>query len=452
MLYVSEANLYNELPDHMCHIEGYNLIKAKTTIGLGYSRIILLCKIGLQYKVENDRMEEDISSIWVKLGGRGRRGVRIGGVYREHTLVRQKEPNNFGKPHQQEYRWKKFIKQWVNASNDGNCVVIGDTNLDAQKWNNPDQGNENMINLMKNEITTRNFYQVITGPTRFWANATPSLIDQCWLNQPGKVSNIKNVTRGTADHNLISVTYRLSGTVTTNMVRKGRDRRNFDEEELKRRVRLTDWTQVLNEENPDIATYEFESKIVKILDEIAPIKVIQPRSKRCDWISQDTKRLMRERDSTRDRAVASNQMEEWNRYRKLKNECNTRVKTDRSTNLRKKYEDLEKKKDMAGLYKLAKSKMGWNKTGNPEFFMIDGRKVTNPKEMADLQVNHYHNKINKLIEELPGQTEDPTKVLKDTINRWGKINQVPWMELQPVGTDTILEILKEMKGSQSYGH
>ena len=115
ILYVSEVNLYNEIPDHMCNIKGYIMTKAKTTVGLGYSRIVLLCKAGLQYTVELDRMEGDISSIWIKLGGRVRRGVRVWGVYREHTLVRQQEPNDFGESHQQEYRWKKFVKQWVTA-------------------------------------------------------------------------------------------------------------------------------------------------------------------------------------------------------------------------------------------------------------------------------------------------------------------------------------------------
>ena len=61
-------------------------------------------------------------------------------------------------------------------------MVIGDTNLDTQKWNNPEQGYENMVNYVKDEIVTMNFSQVIRGPTRFWVNAALSLVDQCWVN------------------------------------------------------------------------------------------------------------------------------------------------------------------------------------------------------------------------------------------------------------------------------
>ena len=36
---------------------------------------------------------------------------------------------------------------------------------------------ENMVDRLKDEIMTRNFVQVITGPTRFWKDVQPSLID-----------------------------------------------------------------------------------------------------------------------------------------------------------------------------------------------------------------------------------------------------------------------------------
>ena len=33
--FISEANLFNDKPDYLCKIEGYNLTKAKTVISLG---------------------------------------------------------------------------------------------------------------------------------------------------------------------------------------------------------------------------------------------------------------------------------------------------------------------------------------------------------------------------------------------------------------------------------
>ena len=39
-LLISEANFLNNTPDHLTNIEGYNIVKAKTTESLNYSRIV----------------------------------------------------------------------------------------------------------------------------------------------------------------------------------------------------------------------------------------------------------------------------------------------------------------------------------------------------------------------------------------------------------------------------
>ena len=451
-LFITEANLYNDTPGHEVEIEGYNMIRAKTTSRLGYSRIVLLCKTGNIYSVESDRMDDDISSVWIKIGGRGRKGLLLGGMYREHTLVNQPEPNNHGEPIQQEYRWNKFLKQWKAAGDAGPCLVMGDMNIDMLTWNTPDFRHENMVNNTKHEIITRNFSQLINGPTRFWQGARPTLIDHCWANTPERVSNIKNQTRGTADHNLTAATYRLSGTITSNIVRKCRDRKNFSEEELRRRVSITDWSPVFETENVDIVSHEFETRFAAILDQLAPIKTVQPRSNRSDWISRETLNLMDNRDRAREQAVRTNHEEDWSTYRRLRNLCTAKIKSDRNKNLKEKYEKYEKEKDSAGLYKFIKRKMGWKSQGNPEFFLMAGQKITNPKLMADLQVNHYHDKVKKLIEELPQQSEDPLNILKRTIERWGRMNTVQHVRIQPVGIAQTTQIIKEMNGSTAYGH
>ena len=96
--------------------------------------------------------------------------------------------------------------------------------------------------------------------------------------------------------------------------------------------------------------------------------------------------------------------------------------------------------------------MGWKNKGNPEFYLVDGIKITNPKQMANEQVEYYHKKVNKLIENLPQQTHDPLETLVKTIDRWGKIDQVENMKIQPVGIPEVSKIIKEMNGSLSYGH
>ena len=266
-LYISEANLMKNTPNHLIDIEGYEMTVADTMEHLQYSRIVLLSKVGQIFTVEHDRMNNDISSIWIKIGSRGKRSLRIGGAYRKHKYFRQPEPDNSKDQIQQERRWLKFISQWKSAGNSGPCVVIGDLNLDQNKWNTPEAGQENMVEMVKRQIETMNMHQMIQGPTRFWPGTQPSLIYHCWGNTIQNICNVKNVTRGTGDHNLLSLNYRIKGKVAARLETKMRDRRSFNLEELKRRLTVTNWSSVLEAKDVNIANTEFEDKFVNILNE-----------------------------------------------------------------------------------------------------------------------------------------------------------------------------------------
>ena len=78
-LYISEANLFHDTPDHLREIEGYKMALARTMESLKFSRIVLLCKEGAQYTVETNLMSKEMSSIWVKLSGKGRKTLLLGG-------------------------------------------------------------------------------------------------------------------------------------------------------------------------------------------------------------------------------------------------------------------------------------------------------------------------------------------------------------------------------------
>ena len=445
-VFISEANFFHDTPENKTNIDGYDMIVAKTLEKLKFSRIILLAKHEMQYTVESSRMEDTISSIWIKTGGKGRKSLLIGGIYRDHSHIRQSMAvNNSSDIEQQNLRWKRFVGQWKSASR-------SDTNVDTLKINDPDQEMEYMSNLLKDEIMTRNFHQTVQGPTRFWNGARPSQIDQIWVNDLSRVFNVSNVTRGTADHNVVAASYRLKGGITKNLESKGRDRRNFDAEEFKRRITLLNWDEVFEEMNVDIATYKFETKFLTVLEDMAPMKKFQPRNKRSDWISEYTKVLMVRRDVTRDLAVSTSLQEHWVEYRRLRNLCNASVKTDRNSNLKSLYENLQKEKNVRGLFELTKRKMGIKRTGSPEMFILDGRQVTSPREMACIQIKTFHDKIKKLIQELPVQVNDPLHFLNRAVARWSGYHLVPEMTIRPAGRTEVLKILNEMNGSHAYSH
>ena len=91
-------------------------------------------------------MNDKISSIWFKIASRGVKTLNIGAVYREHTSLNQDIITN-SEPQQFE-RWNNCVEQWHKASRKGDCIIIGDTNLDDLRWLRPDNINLNMTNLI----------------------------------------------------------------------------------------------------------------------------------------------------------------------------------------------------------------------------------------------------------------------------------------------------------------
>ena len=108
VLLISESNLFLDDLDHEIKIEDYDIHMPKTMISMQYSRLIMLTRTGMQLQVMEDLMHPLVSSIWIKISGRGRKNLYIGGIYREQTLFKCPKSED---QHQQEARWKIFIDQ-----------------------------------------------------------------------------------------------------------------------------------------------------------------------------------------------------------------------------------------------------------------------------------------------------------------------------------------------------
>ena len=134
---------------------------------------MLLAKDLFQFQILHDLMENEISSIWLRIGRKGNIGLIVGGVYREHSLLYQQLITNpTSSEFEQNKRWNKFISQWMAVSDRGQCVIISDTNLDTIKWMSPDQANMDMVEAVIDNIE---------GVTKFWSRQASSLIDQVWV-------------------------------------------------------------------------------------------------------------------------------------------------------------------------------------------------------------------------------------------------------------------------------
>ena len=208
LLFITEANLFDEVPDYSRYVEGYQIILPNTMEHLRYVRIILLVRNGIQVEVMTDCMEQDLSVIWVKVGRAGRRPLVVGGIYREQHLLRQGTPNLTDAMNCQEDRWNRTVLSWKRASRNAECIVTGDLNLDFLNWDNP-LYNLRMIEKIKLEIETLGFVQLVQGFTRTWPGNEDSCVDHFWSNGPERIISVQNLVRAGSDHNLIMAVVRM---------------------------------------------------------------------------------------------------------------------------------------------------------------------------------------------------------------------------------------------------
>ena len=165
-------------------------------------------------------------------------------------------------------------------------IVFGDTNLDHLKLEQPEPHLVSMVDMVKDQLETLGFAQIVTGIT--WCQkGQSSLLDQCWTNCGTRISSCRNLVCGASDHNLTEITIRIKGINKSPKETIKIQRNNFDVEHFKTRASEFDWMDVLDSEDVDVSYDLFETKIRKLLDEISPMKKVQISSKHKSWLAHE---------------------------------------------------------------------------------------------------------------------------------------------------------------------
>ena len=189
----------------------------------------------------------------------------------------------------------------------------------------------------------------------------------------------------------------------------------------------------------NIANTMFEEKFNHIMNTEAPMKTVQFRTNYSCWLSEETKEEMIARDKARQVAKTTNLDADWDEYKLKRNNCTKKQRLDKVTYYRTIFDGIEAEKDTAKLFKMTKRLLGQVSAGPPNCLTLDGRPTYKQKEIADIQVNHYYNKVNKLKHKLPQVNIDPLAVLKSAFSRWDPAGGKPVFSMK---TATVPDIFK----------
>ena len=317
VMIISESNLLAATPPEDSAIPGYNILLPKLANGHKVARLVVLVADGFEVKIMSQWMDTSVAAVWMKIGPKGRKPLVLGAIYSEHQYILQDQPDDSVSDTCQLERWNKFVQSWVAASRGNEVIVMGDTNLDYKKWALPEQRKQRMVELVKNEVETLGYHQMVNEVTRSWPGQPDSLIDQIWMNKPEKMIYYRNIQRTYSDHNMIFVSVRrkLKNEDRHDFIK--RDLKNFDPIKYKQEIDNIDWTDLLASSNIDIINDIFVTQILKVIDKYAPLKTFQRRTMMRNWLNSEIKTQMERRDQLRQKALLTGDQEDWALYKKV---------------------------------------------------------------------------------------------------------------------------------------
>ena len=293
---------------------------------------------------------------------------------------------------------------------------------------------------------------MVNGFTRTWNNQPDSCLDQLWTNCPERIIFVQNIPRSFSDHNLINCAVKTKDRREDKQDILTRDRSNLDEVAYKEKFDRIDWSEMYNCDNIDIVNSFFESKVLEILDCMAPQKYVQKRKAHRNWVSTDMIDKMNDRDKLRDIARISGDQTDWNTYKKARNNCVKELKNCKTSHYNELYKKLEKEKTSRNLYSLTNQLIGNKNGGSPQQFVQNGNLIRKPVDMANLLMDYYVEKIRNIIDKMQPSGRNPLRLLEKSLENWTRRDEMTsfnFREISSVETETLISSLSN---STAQGH
>ena len=157
--------------------------------------------------------------------------------------------------------------------------------------------NNVLVNALRNFEHDFGIKQLIVEPTRVCINKA-SAIDLILVSDPEKVCQSGVLCVGISDHMLTYCTRKVTRAyVNKHKTIQIRSSKKYSQEQFIHNLNETDWTDVLNSVDADLAWVRFKSILLSVLDKIAPFKTIRIKQRTQPWMSTEMIKLINLRDN-----------------------------------------------------------------------------------------------------------------------------------------------------------
>ena len=155
---------------------------------------------------------------------------------------------------------------------------------------------------------------------------------------------------------------------------------NFVDADFQQAVQQLSWWDLYSCEDPDKAVNILTSKLTTLLDQMAPIRTIQVRSKYAPWLSDSTKQLLSRRNEAQKIASQTKDIDDYRQYKALRNQATSVMRQEKRAWEKQKLSST--RQDPARLWKNVKTWLSWNNSGPPNKLFNNGRLVSSPAGIA----------------------------------------------------------------------
>ena len=147
-------------------------------------------------------------------------------------------------------------------------------------------------------------------------------------------------------------------------------------------------------EDVEVAVQLVTQKLTEILDIMAQVKSIQTRSRYAPWLSEATKKKIKNRNEAQKKASETNLKSDWDEYRKQRNVINNILKMEKKSWQEKKITDCGS--DTSSVWKNLKNWLGWTSGGPPSRLIEQGNIYSKPSDLARVMNTFFISKVRNL--------------------------------------------------------
>ena len=140
---------------------------------------------------------------------------------------------------------------------------------------------------------------------------------------------------------------------------------------------------------------------------MCPLKTFQLRTKYAQWVTENMKQNMKERNDLQKRATISQDKNIWRQYKKVRNRVVSHLRLEERAWQRIRLRACEIHSNSSKTWKTVKNILNWTSPGSPDKLFYKGELKTKSIDVANAQNKFFIEKVQNIKDVLPVSHENP---------------------------------------------